>query len=378
MHVKDCILTQAIVSDYLGKEIPNYEQLGLKPDLVYGVLRDPVELAKGKDTIANLLILSKHVAISSEELPKELIIGSVGSDIDFDGKNMTGSITFNDGTYINAIDSGLTGLSLGYGFDPVLENGSFEGKAYQVRMTNIAANHVALVDEPRVKEAQVADSERGFNFFNNKRGSMNKFFGMLGKSFAKDANVDAGELKEALLEMMAEEKREDAGKIIDKMYDCYAKDKKAKDEESEGKEDDKDKKTSDKGAKDEDDKDDKKDKTMDSDSINKLVTTAVSNAKNQWQKESMAFDTACSLAEKVLGGKFNQDSCESNPEKVYDSVLKIKKIACDSDSLESKKAKVEVLASLAQDTRPAIFDSTSINKSSNSIMDLDCMKRYIS
>ena len=43
MHVDACPISKATVNPYLGREIPNWQDLGLNPERVYYGLRDPEE-----------------------------------------------------------------------------------------------------------------------------------------------------------------------------------------------------------------------------------------------------------------------------------------------------------------------------------------------
>ena len=64
LHVDRSHISKATVNPYYGKEIPGYEALGLQPDTVYRLFRDPVELERGAATFARLPILSKHVPVT--------------------------------------------------------------------------------------------------------------------------------------------------------------------------------------------------------------------------------------------------------------------------------------------------------------------------
>ena len=52
LHVDRFHISKATVNPYYGKEIPGYEALGLQPDKVYRLLRDPVELERAAPTFA--------------------------------------------------------------------------------------------------------------------------------------------------------------------------------------------------------------------------------------------------------------------------------------------------------------------------------------
>jgi Uncharacterized protein conserved in bacteria (DUF2213) len=46
LHVETSNISKAAVNPYIGREIPDYKALGLDPDRVYQLLRDPDELAE--------------------------------------------------------------------------------------------------------------------------------------------------------------------------------------------------------------------------------------------------------------------------------------------------------------------------------------------
>ena len=62
LHVDRSHISKATVNPYYGKEIPGYEALGLVPDTVYRLFRDPVELERGAATFARLPILLLYFA----------------------------------------------------------------------------------------------------------------------------------------------------------------------------------------------------------------------------------------------------------------------------------------------------------------------------
>lgn len=46
LHVDKTNISKAIVNPYYGREIPHFDKLGLMPDAIYQLLRDPTELKK--------------------------------------------------------------------------------------------------------------------------------------------------------------------------------------------------------------------------------------------------------------------------------------------------------------------------------------------
>ena len=158
--VDSTVITKAAVNPYYGKEIPDYESLGLDPEKIYNMLRDPIELEKGMHTLGEKQLLIKHIFVSADEPQKESIAGTIGSNLEMVGNDVKGSLTVWDKEAINLIESGkLAELSASYFYDPVMKSGTFNGQPYDGIMTNIRGNHVALVERGRIgRDALVADA----------------------------------------------------------------------------------------------------------------------------------------------------------------------------------------------------------------------------
>ena len=160
LHVAKSHISKAQISPYIGREIPGYESLGLDPDKVYQLFRDPKELEKAAPTFARLPILKEHVPVTVEEPQSGLVIGAIGSDVSFESPYLDADLVFWDATAIAGIDTKDTHeLSCAYRYVPVMEAGEFEGKPYEGRMTEIQGNHLALVEDGRAgPDVVVADS----------------------------------------------------------------------------------------------------------------------------------------------------------------------------------------------------------------------------
>lgn len=164
--IKDVVITSATVHPYIGRSIPNYVALGLEPNKVYYLYRPLEEIIKSKDTFNSMPLLSDHLEISSnsENVPK---IGTLGSDNRVQGNDLVSDITFwhqSDINKLEGVDSNgnaiykpKKGVSAGYRYTPVLESGVFQGKRYDIRMTNLIANHVAHVERPRNESSIIHD-----------------------------------------------------------------------------------------------------------------------------------------------------------------------------------------------------------------------------
>ncbi|KVZ26976.1 hypothetical protein WL14_00590 [Burkholderia cepacia] len=161
MRVSISRISKADVNPYWGREIVGGDELGLDPDRVYNVFRPPEELEKAAATFNTLPILLVHKHVSADDPKKELIIGTTGSNAAFDGQYLTNDLAFWDGAYIEKIESDeQRELSSSYRYKPVIKSGTYNGAQYDIVMTEIMGNHVALVVEGRAgPEVTVADSQ---------------------------------------------------------------------------------------------------------------------------------------------------------------------------------------------------------------------------
>lgn len=150
LHVAVSNITKATVNGYLGNEIPDWEGLGLNPDRVYYLLRDPAELEKAVPTFNNLPILDKHIPVSADAPMQELIIGSTGTDAAWHAPYIQNSAVVWVGTAIEDIDDETRReWSCAYHYRADMTPGAYLGLRYDGIMRDIVGNHVALVDEGR-------------------------------------------------------------------------------------------------------------------------------------------------------------------------------------------------------------------------------------
>ena len=103
MHVAMSNISKATVNPYYGREIPGWEELGLSPDHIYNLLRDPGELAKAASTFNNLPLLSIHKAVSAAKPEKDLVVGSTGTDAEFSAPYLRNSLVIWDAAAIAGI-----------------------------------------------------------------------------------------------------------------------------------------------------------------------------------------------------------------------------------------------------------------------------------
>lgn len=153
-------ISKAAVNPYLGREIPDYEALGLDADRIYQVLRDPAELEKAAPTFNNLPLLSNHVPVTADDHHPDLVVGSTGTDAVYEPPYLKNSLIVWSAAAIAGIESGQQKeLSSAYRYRAVKESGTFEGQPYDLRMADIVGNHVALVETGRAgPDVVVADA----------------------------------------------------------------------------------------------------------------------------------------------------------------------------------------------------------------------------
>ncbi len=150
LHVATSHISKATVNPYMGKEIPGFEELGLKPDAIYQLLRDPQELAKAAPTFNNLPLLSRHVPVTADSPEQGLVIGSTGTDAIFTDGYLDNSLVVWVKSAIDLIESETQKeLSSAYRYRPDMTPGSFGGIRYDGVMRDIVGNHVALVEKGR-------------------------------------------------------------------------------------------------------------------------------------------------------------------------------------------------------------------------------------
>ena len=164
LHVKGSLLSRAEVSPYKGSEIPEYEKHGLDPNATYQLWRHPDELKKGTPSLQGKPLLIKHIPVSAEDHPSEDTVGAF-SDPQYDDGDLHGDMSIWKDAAIDGIKSKKRHhVSLGYRYDFDPTPGTTpDGIHYRGIMRNIRYNHGALVEDPRVKGAVVADSREALD-----------------------------------------------------------------------------------------------------------------------------------------------------------------------------------------------------------------------
>lgn len=167
LHVSISPLTRVQVAPYRGCEIPGWQELGLEPERVYRGYRPASELSKPEtiESVNGIPIQLAHHMDYADNPAKNTRVGSTGTDGAFHSPFLTNSLHIQDKNAIDRINDGsMRELSLAYRYKPVFQPGETpDGEKYDFVMTDISANHLALVDEGRAgHEVLVYDSKGGF------------------------------------------------------------------------------------------------------------------------------------------------------------------------------------------------------------------------
>ncbi|HAT1515417.1 TPA: DUF2213 domain-containing protein [Morganella morganii] len=354
--VERTVLSKAAVNSYRGKEIPGFESLGLDPEKVYYLLRDPAELERAAKTFSKKQLLIRHVPVDSDEPQKEDTIGTIGSDITFESGMLYGDLCVWDGYAIDLIESEkMKELSAGYGYTPDMTPGEYEGQHYDGVMRNIFGNHVALVERGRIgrdaiiSDHQTVDLETEMKL---KKGALPEVAAQIKKALGMDADIPENQLHAILTavklgmdvspEDLVGAKDEDDGKKADaerkklEETDRDDRDAKAEDEDDKKSEDADDKK-----AEDEDDKDTKK-----------AMDAALSATKNDTIKQMTAMFSAVRDVEPLVG-VIAMDGFTSADD-VYKYALKQKGIACDGVTGVGLASMVKMAKDTASTAKPKV------------------------
>jgi len=163
LRVQVSPITKATVNPYYGREIPNFMELGLEPTKVYYLFRDPLELERAVSTFTNLPLLIKHKPVSAEDHPKELVVGTTGSNAEWCDPYIHIDLVVWDVVAIAGIESKEQAeLSSSYHYEADMTPGEYQGMRYDGVMRNIKGNHVALVDIGRAGHDVVVHDQNPF------------------------------------------------------------------------------------------------------------------------------------------------------------------------------------------------------------------------
>lgn len=150
LHVEVSPLTKETVNPYYGREIPGWEDEGLDPEKIYYGYRAGEELKKALNTFNGIPVLDEHKLDSAEHPLKEERVGYTGTSAKWEAPYIMNALIITDAAAIELIESNKQReISASYRYKPVFKEGYFGGEKYDFIMTEIQANHIALVAEGR-------------------------------------------------------------------------------------------------------------------------------------------------------------------------------------------------------------------------------------
>lgn len=153
-------ISKACVNSYVGNEIPRWKELGLDPDRIYRLYRDPAELAKAASTFSGKPLLIRHVPVTADLPNQTLWVGTVGR-VTFEAPYLVARpLTVIDGVARALVESDeRRELSAGYRYVALMVPGRTpDGERFDGRMTRIEGNHVSIVSQGRAgADVLVAD-----------------------------------------------------------------------------------------------------------------------------------------------------------------------------------------------------------------------------
>ena len=150
LHVAKAHVSKANICGYYGREIPHAEDMGLDPNKIYQLYRDPEELAKGAPTAKNKPLLRRHVPFDTETYDPRDVVGCFGSDVAFSEPYLDSSLSIWDAGAIAGVERNVQRqISMSYRYRADMTPRVINGVAADGTMRDIVFNHGALVPEGR-------------------------------------------------------------------------------------------------------------------------------------------------------------------------------------------------------------------------------------
>ncbi|STA80430.1 DUF2213 domain-containing protein [Citrobacter koseri] len=302
-------ISKANVCPYYGKEIPNWEALGLEPDKIYRLWRHPDELKKAAATFNNIPVLSTHIPDFPGDPPRQYRVGTTHSNCEFDGKYLTVGMSIWDDSAIAGIETGeQKELSASYQYVADMTPGTTpDGEVHDGIMREIVGNHEALVETGRAgPDVLVADSLPPELMLMSKRKAA-IIRATLKPLLAADADLEA-EVRKALLALDEAEKEDEKEKKPAEDEDDDKDDDKKKNADDEEDEDSDDKKK--KPAEDEDDEDDKKDDKVSKTAMDSAIRLAADSATKRAAENFRKVREAEQAVRPLIGDVVAMDSAD--------------------------------------------------------------------
>lgn len=162
LHVSESPISKANICEYYGREIPGADELGLNPDRLYRLLRDPEELEKATKTFDGKPLLIVHRQQTAEDNDRSVTVGAVRNPR-WEAPYLMAALDVWDGDAIKGINSGnRRELSSSYRYRADMTPGNYEGEPFDGVMRDIVGNHTALVPAGRAgNDVMVGDAAIG-------------------------------------------------------------------------------------------------------------------------------------------------------------------------------------------------------------------------
>ena len=302
LRVAKCNISKAVVNEYLGSELQGIVSKQLEPGKIYKIYRSPEALKECAKGFTDVPLYDEH----SKSLSEARVIGTISSDVEFDGKYLKASLTIWDEEAIALVESDRkTELSCDYRCSVTMTPGkSDDGEEYDGVITDMVANHVALVGVGRAgSDVRISDSAKKVSKMDE---ILNLIAGLKEKLKSDEEALSDEGVTAALADLVSEIKQDD------NVSDEGAENGKteSKDEKSEVKDEEPEKLASSEAAKD----DSKAGKENLSDSaVNALIAKAI-EANNKSSRDARVAAIEC---RKVIG-----DTLSDSAEEIYSSALK--------------------------------------------------------
>lgn len=218
LDIEKANISKATINPYVGREIPDYEKLGLEPDKIYKLYRDPAELQKAAPTFNKLPLLIDHVPVTADDHQPDLVVGATGTDAAFEMPFLTNGLVVWAKEGIDGIESDeKKELSAAYRYRADMTPGEVNGERYDGVMRDIVGNHVALVKEGRAgSDVVVGDSKETIEMKTTLIAALTlgHLTAAIGPKLAQDQKVD---LKSTVADLTTKNFKERKPKIMEEL-----------------------------------------------------------------------------------------------------------------------------------------------------------------
>ena len=156
LHLPTVNVSRAAVNTYRGREIPDWDKLGLDSERVYKLLRPELELAHSTHSWNGLPITIGHSNTKSE------VVGLLGDGCRYLDPTLYNSAVLWAPLAMDGLHRGsLRQLSGTYDYKPDMTPGKWRGQVYDGVMRDIVGAYVALVHKSRTGDDMLATTCSG-------------------------------------------------------------------------------------------------------------------------------------------------------------------------------------------------------------------------